>query len=421
MFDLRRRNKVNRLGLCGVSGPKFPGDPLPVPPVVIDLGIRQHLQNVIGNVYSGLNLEMETFPADDVVLPTAYLEALQQFRKGDVATIFTPDDTHFDIALACVRRGLHVMVTKPIVMTLEHHRILHEEAQKNGVLVAVEVHKRWDPIYGDAHDRIQNLGPFSYLYSYMSQPKHQLDTFRAWAGKSSDISYYLNSHHIDFHEWCVEGSSRPVRVVACGSTGVAKERFQIDTEDTITLTVQWENLSASAEAPGSGVVPSSLGTAVYTSSWIAPPSDVHSQQRFFYMGQVCPLLLPSSRELSERRGDCGPSPPRLLCLSRWNRLSKRQPSLHEIHPHQRHVQWSTRLWLQVLPPLPSFTVISIASPGLPFSDPLRRFSRPAFKTTTDSPLWSPLITSSPQSGLPTAPLQSWRQDAEVWMREGDQW
>ena len=29
------------------------------------------------------------------------------------------------------------------------------------------------------------------------------------------------------------------------------------------------------------------GTAVYTSSWIAPKSDVHSQQRFFYMGSVC--------------------------------------------------------------------------------------------------------------------------------------
>lgn len=25
-------------------------------------------------------------------------------------------------------------------------------------------------------------------------------------------------------------------------------------------------------------------TAVHTASWVAPPSDVHSQQRFFYMG-----------------------------------------------------------------------------------------------------------------------------------------
>lgn len=45
---------------------------------------------------------------------------------------------------------------------------------------------------------------FLVLYSnYIScfRPQHQLDTFRAWAGKSSDISYYLNSHHVDFQEW----------------------------------------------------------------------------------------------------------------------------------------------------------------------------------------------------------------------------
>jgi D-galacturonate reductase len=42
----------------------------------------------------------------------------------------------------------------------------------------------------------------------MSQPKFQLDTFRAWAGKSSDISYYLNSHHIDVHCWINEGDGR---------------------------------------------------------------------------------------------------------------------------------------------------------------------------------------------------------------------
>jgi D-galacturonate reductase len=48
--------------------------------------------------------------------------------------------------------------------------------------------------------------------------------------------------------------------------------MEIPAEDTITLTVDWENVSRSR------------GTAVYTASWIAPKSDVHSQQRFFYMG-----------------------------------------------------------------------------------------------------------------------------------------
>ena len=102
----------------------------------------------------------------------------------------------------------------------------------------------------------------------------QLETFKAWAGKSSDISYYLNSHHVDFSEWVLHGTARPVRVTAAASTGVAKAR-DIDTEDSITLTVLWENFN------GDG--PKTLGTAVYTSSWVAPKSDVHSQQRFFMM------------------------------------------------------------------------------------------------------------------------------------------
>eukprot|EP01039_Chlorochromonas_danica_P007292 gene7292-8069_t len=263
MFDLRSRGLVSRVGLCGVSGVKFPN-------------IRDHLQKAIGNVYQGLDLTLETFPGDQEVNPKAYLTALDSFQAGDAVTIFTPDDTHFEIALAAVERGLHVLVTKPVVKTLEEHRRLDEAAKAHGVLVAVEVHKRWDPIYADARDRIQGLGPFSYLYAYMSQPKHQLHTFKSWAGISSDISYYLNSHHIDFHEWTVGEKSRPVQVTASAARGVASgEPYDMNCEDTITLLVDWENLDEN----------NSRGTAVYTSSWVAPKSDVHSQQRFFYMGQ----------------------------------------------------------------------------------------------------------------------------------------
>ena len=49
----------------------------------------------------------------------------------------------------------------------------------------------------------------------MSQPKHQLQTFKAWAGKSSDISYYLNSHHVDFHEWVMLGKVRQCCLLVC--------------------------------------------------------------------------------------------------------------------------------------------------------------------------------------------------------------
>ena len=113
----------------------------------------------------------------------AYKDALVKFAKpGDICSVFTPDDTHFDIILAALDRGLHVMATKPMVKTLKEHQLLVEKAREKNVLLQIEVHKRFDPIYNDARMRIQKLGKFNFFTSYMSQPKFQLETFKAWAG-----------------------------------------------------------------------------------------------------------------------------------------------------------------------------------------------------------------------------------------------
>ena len=64
---------------------------------------------------------------------------------------------------------------------------------------------------------------------FCSRPALPRAPSQAWAGKSSDISYYLNSHHTDFHEWAMHGIARPVTVVGTGSTGVAKSKG-IETE-----------------------------------------------------------------------------------------------------------------------------------------------------------------------------------------------
>jgi D-galacturonate reductase len=261
LFDMRRRGKVDRLLMAGTNGKKFPG-------------IRSHLEKRIGSVYRDMDVSFAGFPGDDVASdPKAYLAAMDALAPGDMVTIFTPDDTHFPIALEAVNRGLHVLIAKPLVKTLEEHLALAEAARANRVIVAMEVHKRWDPLYADARDRIRDLGEFSFFSSYMSQPKSQLETFRAWAGKSSDISYYLNAHHVDFNAWSVAPMARPVSVTALASTGVARS-VGIEAEDTITLAVQWQNIRNG-----------SLASAFYTASWIAPKSDVHSQQRFFYLGQ----------------------------------------------------------------------------------------------------------------------------------------
>lgn len=91
MLDLKRRGKVGRIGMCGTNGTKLKD-------------IRKHMATCLGpQVYKGNDPScIETWPADDVIDRHAYKEAIKHFSPGDVAIIFTPDDTHFEIAKACL-------------------------------------------------------------------------------------------------------------------------------------------------------------------------------------------------------------------------------------------------------------------------------------------------------------------------------
>lgn len=167
-----------------------------------------------------------------------------------------------------------MLITKPATQRLGDHLALVEAARKHGVFVFVEHHKRFDPAYSDARAKAKTLGDFNYFYSYMSQPKSQLETFKAWAGRDSDISYYLNSHHIDVCESMVP-EYKPVRVTATASQGTAATLGCVpETEDTITLLVEWRRRDN----------PAKIATGVYTASWTAPQNaGVHSNQYFHCM------------------------------------------------------------------------------------------------------------------------------------------
>ncbi|KIK71188.1 hypothetical protein GYMLUDRAFT_90173 [Collybiopsis luxurians FD-317 M1] len=264
LFDLRRLGKVDKLGMAGVNGAKFPA-------------IREHLTKNIGGVYKDMDLTFDEFPKGGKVDPEAYKEAIDKMSKGDAVIIFTPDPTHYAISMYAIERGIHVLVTKPAVQLLSHHNELIAAAKKHGVVCFVEHHKRFDPVYSDARAKAASLGEFNFFSAWMSQPKNQLETFRAWAGKDSDISYYLSSHHIDICCWILQDKAVPTRVVASAATGIAtSEPYNCvpQTEDTITLLVDWQSTSSSKHR----------GTGVYTASWTAPlNAGVHSNQYWYMM------------------------------------------------------------------------------------------------------------------------------------------
>ena len=206
LFDMRRRGLVGRILLADADGTRLPL-------------ARACMEEKIGRAYADMDLTLECWPKDETAPfdPAAPAAAMDTLGRGDLVIIFTPDPTHFSLASAAIARGLHVLVAKPVVKLLADHLALEAAARAAGSLVAVEYHKRWDPIYSDARERARRLGDFSFFNAMMTQRAVQLDTFAGWAGKSSDISYYLNSHHIDVLCWMLEGRARPAGVVTLNS------------------------------------------------------------------------------------------------------------------------------------------------------------------------------------------------------------
>src|SRR3954464_15869220 len=63
----------------------------------------------------------------------------------DAITIAAPTHRHHDIALACIARGVHVMVEKPIASSVEEGREIIEAAARAGVTLMVGHVERFNP------------------------------------------------------------------------------------------------------------------------------------------------------------------------------------------------------------------------------------------------------------------------------------
>ena len=57
--------------------------------------------------------------------------------QADAAVVAVPTDRHYEVALACLREGLHVLVEKPLAPTLEEADALIAAADARGVVLQV--------------------------------------------------------------------------------------------------------------------------------------------------------------------------------------------------------------------------------------------------------------------------------------------
>ena len=73
------------------------------------------------------------------------VQAMLDNPDVDVVTIGTPSGLHGDVTIAAARAGKHVIVEKPIEVTLEKADAMIRACRENGVRLAVISQHRFDP------------------------------------------------------------------------------------------------------------------------------------------------------------------------------------------------------------------------------------------------------------------------------------
>jgi len=163
-------------------------------------------------------------------------------RREDVhaVSIVTPDHLHREMAIAAMNAGKHVIVEKPMDLSVEGCEEMIRAARENRVLLFVDFHKRYDPVHQKARQLILlgKLGRIQYGYAYMEDkivvPR---DWFPKWAEKSTPF-WFIGVHQVDLLRWSL--NSEVARVSARGFRGKL-DSLGIPTYDSIHAQLEFES------------------------------------------------------------------------------------------------------------------------------------------------------------------------------------
>lgn len=167
------------------------------------------------------------------------VEDMLSNEELDVVSIATPDCYHLDPALSCIRKGIHVLIEKPLATDSDECRTIVKEAKKYGVKVGVDFHKRWDPASIQIKNELNKESSGDIIRGYMNMDDI-IDVptkWFNWADKSSP-AHFLGIHCYDLIRWYVGCEAK--EVYAVGNKTVLSN-MGIDTYDSIQAIITFEN------------------------------------------------------------------------------------------------------------------------------------------------------------------------------------
>ncbi len=169
-----------------------------------------------------------------------YREMLEREELNAVSVV-TPDHLHREIALDALEAGLHVLVEKPMDVTVEGAEEMAEAAQRKGLLLQVDFHKRYDPYHIELRRAVLEgrIGEVEYGYSWMEDKVEvPRDWLKEWAARSSPV-WFLGVHMFDLARWLM-GGPKAKRVYALGWRKKLPS-LGLDTYDAVKTTVEFDN------------------------------------------------------------------------------------------------------------------------------------------------------------------------------------
>jgi len=135
----------------------------------------------------------------------------------DAVGISTPHTLHYEHVMASLRRGLHVLVEKPMVYETTHARRVVREAKTRGLVVTVAYQRHFQPAFRSVRRRLASgaLGPVHFVSAVQSQGWYR-GTRGSWRQDPSLSGggqlWDSGSHLMDIVHWMTD--LRPAEVFA---------------------------------------------------------------------------------------------------------------------------------------------------------------------------------------------------------------
>lgn len=163
----------------------------------------------------------------------------EMFDKAglDAVAIVTPDFAHADIALAAAKRGLHMLIEKPLATTRDDVFRMVDGITNANVRAMVDLHNRFSPPFNVARQSVVDgeLGVLQSGYMRLNDVKWVATDLLPWAAQSS-ILWFLGSHSVDTLRWIF--GDEVTRVYSVSKSGLLKG-MGVDTVDTYLTTLEF--------------------------------------------------------------------------------------------------------------------------------------------------------------------------------------